>query len=367
MLPGPRPANGRAILLDLDYACVGRCDPVTSVHTVVGAARARRGGGQDFALQGVYARSPGRIGVRGSERHSDAQRQEIGKAASIASAPAGKACRRRRTAEPRRDPAVHERGRRQGRQARDRARVRRARRRPHRAEAAARGDVARGRDRRQPQGAEEARRPAAGRRARDRRARCRRRADRGAGELERAGRDGRARGSLLHDKVRSVAPSELGDRRSHPRPDHARSTTDDDRGDDGSRRATPPSRSRSCRARRAGCSASIAQDKRGGGGHVLPVDRKQLRDWKVEAGDAGDAADGDLVRFDIARPRPACGAGRAHRRDARQPQGPAQDQPDRDPRAWPAGGVSRRRRARGARAAASRPRRAHGSAPACRC
>ena len=42
------------------------------------------------------------------------------------------------------------------------------------------------------------------------------------------------------------------------------------------------------------------QDKRGGaGGHVLPIDRKQLRDWKVEADDAGDAKDGDLVRFDV--------------------------------------------------------------------
>ena len=36
-----------------------------------------------------------------------------------------------------------------------------------------------------------------------------------------------------------------------------------------------------------------------GGGRVLPVDRKQLRDWHVMPGDAADAADGDLVRFDI--------------------------------------------------------------------
>ena len=42
------------------------------------------------------------------------------------------------------------------------------------------------------------------------------------------------------------------------------------------------------------------KDRKAGGGHVLPIDRKQLRDWKVEANDAGDAADGDLVRFDIA-------------------------------------------------------------------
>jgi ribonuclease R len=37
------------------------------------------------------------------------------------------------------------------------------------------------------------------------------------------------------------------------------------------------------------------------GGTILPVDRKQLREWRVEAGDQGKAADGELVRFDIAR------------------------------------------------------------------
>jgi ribonuclease R len=42
------------------------------------------------------------------------------------------------------------------------------------------------------------------------------------------------------------------------------------------------------------------EDRKGGGGHVLPIDRKQLRDWKVEASEDGNAADGDLVRFDIA-------------------------------------------------------------------
>ena len=40
-------------------------------------------------------------------------------------------------------------------------------------------------------------------------------------------------------------------------------------------------------------------DKHRGGGHVLPIDRKQLRDWRVESNDIGDARDGDLVRFDI--------------------------------------------------------------------
>ncbi|MGE3711729.1 MAG: ribonuclease R [Hyphomicrobiaceae bacterium] len=35
------------------------------------------------------------------------------------------------------------------------------------------------------------------------------------------------------------------------------------------------------------------------GGHVLPVDRRELREWKVESADAGEAGDGDLVRFEI--------------------------------------------------------------------
>ncbi len=37
------------------------------------------------------------------------------------------------------------------------------------------------------------------------------------------------------------------------------------------------------------------------GGTILPVDRKQLREWRVEAGDTAKAQDGELVRFDIAR------------------------------------------------------------------
>jgi ribonuclease R len=36
-----------------------------------------------------------------------------------------------------------------------------------------------------------------------------------------------------------------------------------------------------------------------GGGRVQPVDRKELREWPVEAGSEGGAHEGDLVRFDI--------------------------------------------------------------------
>ena len=40
---------------------------------------------------------------------------------------------------------------------------------------------------------------------------------------------------------------------------------------------------------------------RGAGGMIQPIDRKQLKDWRIEAGDEGGAEDGELVRFDIAR------------------------------------------------------------------
>jgi ribonuclease R len=40
---------------------------------------------------------------------------------------------------------------------------------------------------------------------------------------------------------------------------------------------------------------------RKGGGTIEPIDRKQLRSWSIASGDEGGAADGDLVRFDLAR------------------------------------------------------------------
>jgi ribonuclease R len=39
----------------------------------------------------------------------------------------------------------------------------------------------------------------------------------------------------------------------------------------------------------------------GQGGTLKPIDRKQLKDWRVEAADTSDAEDGELVRFDVAR------------------------------------------------------------------
>ena len=38
-----------------------------------------------------------------------------------------------------------------------------------------------------------------------------------------------------------------------------------------------------------------------GGGTIEPIDRKQLRSWSIAKGDEGEAKDGDLVRFDLAR------------------------------------------------------------------
>jgi ribonuclease R len=40
---------------------------------------------------------------------------------------------------------------------------------------------------------------------------------------------------------------------------------------------------------------------KGGGGVIAPVDRKEMREWRVNAGDEGGAGNGDLVRFDLAR------------------------------------------------------------------
>jgi ribonuclease R len=42
-------------------------------------------------------------------------------------------------------------------------------------------------------------------------------------------------------------------------------------------------------------------NKTRGGGTIEPIDRKSLRSWPVQKSDAGDASDGDLVRFDLLR------------------------------------------------------------------
>jgi ribonuclease R len=99
----------------------------------------------------------------------------------------------------------------------------------------------------------------------------------------------------IHDQVRSLSPSDLGigDRiLARIRP------LDEDETSEGgpSYAAEPMKKLPRERVRMLGI---YRKDRRDGGGHVLPIDRKQLRDWRVEPRDAGDAADGDLVRYDI--------------------------------------------------------------------
>jgi ribonuclease R len=45
----------------------------------------------------------------------------------------------------------------------------------------------------------------------------------------------------------------------------------------------------------------IFRTRKSGGGVIDPVDRKELKEWPIAAGDEGDAKDGDLVRFDLNR------------------------------------------------------------------
>ncbi|MGE3230526.1 MAG: ribonuclease R [Hyphomicrobium sp.] len=43
----------------------------------------------------------------------------------------------------------------------------------------------------------------------------------------------------------------------------------------------------------------IFRTRKGGGGSIEPIDRKELRAWQVRPGNDGNAKDGDLVRFDL--------------------------------------------------------------------
>jgi ribonuclease R len=45
----------------------------------------------------------------------------------------------------------------------------------------------------------------------------------------------------------------------------------------------------------------IFRSRAKGGGVIDPVDRKEMKEWPIAAGDEGGARDGDLVRFDLAR------------------------------------------------------------------
>lgn len=45
----------------------------------------------------------------------------------------------------------------------------------------------------------------------------------------------------------------------------------------------------------------IFRTREKGGGVIDPIDRKELREWPIAPGDEGDAKNGDLVRYDLAR------------------------------------------------------------------
>ena len=45
----------------------------------------------------------------------------------------------------------------------------------------------------------------------------------------------------------------------------------------------------------------IFRSRKGGGGTIEPVDKKEMRSWQIGPDQIGDAKDGDLVRFDLSR------------------------------------------------------------------
>ena len=166
---------------------------------------------------------------------------------------------------------------------------------------------------RQPQGLQGARAPAAGRRARDRRARRRRRADR------RARRVGRRRGRA---PARAGAGAARRGRPGEPALGHgdrilARITRLEERDVAGYRYEAEPIK-RLPREKRRLLGIFRTQGRRRRRSSIRSTARS-CKEWPIAPGDEGGAKDGDLVRFDLARTRPLRRAAGAHRRDARQP------------------------------------------------
>ena len=97
----------------------------------------------------------------------------------------------------------------------------------------------------------------------------------------------------------------------------------------------------------------------GGGGIIHPIDKKALREWRVDSHNAGDAEDGELVRYEVVRQ-----GGYRHGQGPRgrapgQSRGSARGQPDRHPHPRAAAhisghGASRARRSARARVAGPR-------------
>ncbi len=97
----------------------------------------------------------------------------------------------------------------------------------------------------------------------------------------------------FRDRQHSISPSDLGigDRVL------ARITREEEEGEDGAPATTAEPIKKLPREKRR--LIGIFRRNARGGGRVQPVDRKELREWPVEAGAEGSAREGDLVRFDI--------------------------------------------------------------------
>ena len=95
----------------------------------------------------------------------------------------------------------------------------------------------------------------------------------------------------------------------------------------------------------------------GGGGRLVPIDKKQLgKELSIPQGATKDAQDGDLIAVSVAAAQPARAADRARRGAARLDQERARGQPDRHPRPRHPACVSGRGGGRGACGARRRSR-----------
>ena len=146
---------------------------------------------------------------------------------------------------------------------------------------------------RQPQGLQGARQAAAVARARDRRPRQGRRAGRRACRVGQRARASVPKCSSSPRRSPAARPTlGQGDRIL------ARITRLSDKDVYGYRYEAEPIKRLPREKRRP---LGIFRARKGGGGVIDPVDRKELKEWPIAAGDEGDAKDGDLVRYDLNR------------------------------------------------------------------
>ena len=94
----------------------------------------------------------------------------------------------------------------------------------------------------------------------------------------------------------------------------------------------------------------------GGGGRLIPIDKKQLgKEMTIPRDATKDAQDGDLIAVERAAARPGRPAGRPRRGAARLDQERARGEPDRDPRPRHPARLPGRGRGRGPCREARRP------------